>query len=320
MITSLITRKQQFEVALKDFLQAKYSGNSNTLLPAGLGKQGDDGSPLFNGIRYVMAGEGKRVRAILCELAAESCGSPRDHAFPAAFALEMVHAYSLVHDDLPIMDNDDFRRGRPTVHKVFGDAVALLVGDALLTDAFEVVASQPSIFNHPPNVTYPECEILPASTLIMLTKELATAAGSQGMVYGQNLDLFWTARAGHTIEDLNLLHLNKTGKLIGAATAMGAIVSRSSNEVIDGFRKFGQLIGLAFQINDDLIDELNSTGKTAGKDRIQGKLTYLTHLSEQKARELAHSVTEEAISAIKCFSLPIDPLIAFARELLQRNL
>jgi geranylgeranyl pyrophosphate synthase len=253
--------------------------------------------------RYALEGGGKRVRPLVCLLAAQAFGGSVEGALPAAIALEMAHTYSLVHDDLPCMDDDDLRRGRPTVHKVFGEATALLVGDALLTDAFAVVADAPG---------------LDAARRVALVRELASAAGGRGMVRGQALDLHWTARAGATAVDLDEVHALKTGRLLGAAAAMGAVSAGAEASASAAFRRFGALVGLAFQIRDDLLDERGGTGKSPGKDREQGKLTYLAVMSAPEAARAAARVTDEARGAIAGVGADTEPLVAFATELLER--
>ena len=255
-------------------------------------------------VRYVMQAGGKRVRPLVTMLAAEALGCDPIAALPAATAAEFVHTYSLVHDDLPCMDNDDFRRGRPTAHKQFGEAVALLAGDALLTDAFSIIAAAE--------------KIAPANRVVIV-KELADAAGGGGMVGGQALDLHWTARRGATREVLDELHLKKTGYLLGAAAAMGALSAAADHTVVERFRRFGRLLGLAFQIRDDLIDDLEATGKTRGKDKEAGKLTYLALMSTADAMAAADRLTEEALAILEFDGCRPARLKAVARALLVRR-
>jgi geranylgeranyl pyrophosphate synthase len=253
--------------------------------------------------RYVLTAGGKRVRPVLAMLAAEAAGAPAEAALPAALALEMVHTYSLVHDDLPCMDDDDLRRGRPTAHKVYGEAPALLAGDALLTDAFTVLAGAPAS----------------DGIRIGLVRELASAAGGAGMVLGQALDLHWTARSGATQKDLDAIHLRKTGYLLGAAAAMGALAGGAGPDAVDAFRSFGRLIGLAFQVQDDLLDDTAATGKSQGKDQRAGKLTYLARMSRADAARAAQAFTDEARAALAGRSLMTPELERFVTALLDRR-
>lgn len=292
---SVETLLSQFDDALATCLNQRYASTSGV----------DDA------VRYVMGNGGKRVRPALCLLSAEAVGGNPNLALPAALALEFVHTYSLVHDDLPCMDDDDVRRGKPTAHKVFGDANALLVGDALLTDAFAVLSDEGSLFGVP--------AALEATTRLALVRELALAAGGAGMVLGQSLDLRWTARAGAGKSQLDEIHRKKTGYLLGAAAAMGALAGGASPEVVRRFREFGRMTGLAFQILDDLLDDSDATGKTKGKDQASGKLTYLALITRAEAEQVADRCTRDAIAQIEGTALPTEALIRFAQKLLTRR-
>lgn len=233
---------------------------------------------LFTAMRYSLLGGGKRIRAALAALAAYG---EEELAMPAACAIEMVHAYSLIHDDLPSMDNDDFRRGKPSCHKAFDEATALLAGDALLTKAFEVVLETK---NNP----------------LLATLELAKAAGASGMVGGQVLDL---ASEGKNIsyDELKVVHSKKTGALITVALRMGALAAQRES-VLDKYTIYGEQLGLAFQITDDILDvtgDATLLGKTLGKDATQGKSTYPRLLGLEKSRQLANEAIEKAIVAIE---------------------
>lgn len=270
--------------------------------------------PLGEVIAYALTGRGKRVRPLLAMLAAEACGQPFAQALPAALALEFIHTYSLVHDDLPCMDNDDLRRGRPTTHKAFDEARALLAGDGLLTDAFAFLSNRFS-----PLVMAPEIN-LSAEIRLALIYELSTAAGSQGMVHGQALDLYWTGRGGASRHDLDAIHRHKTGYLIGAACAMGALSAAATPRLVSTFREFGELVGLAFQITDDLLDDSRESGKTLGKDRSSGKLTYLACMSADEAHSAAMFCTqraEELLAAARGDAAK--ELLLFSRLLLARR-
>ena len=212
-----------------------------------------EGSSLLNNaISYALRGEGKRVRPLLTLLVNYALGGNKESALPAAFAVEMMHTYSLVHDDMPILDNDDLRRGRKTVHVVFDQPTALLAGNSILTDLFSVI-SKPT-------------GSLSSEQKNLMIAELVEASGSKGMANGQILDLYWAQKQGYTKTDLDEIHLNKTGKLLGCSCALGALSVSSDFKTKESFQRFGELIGLSFQIIDDLLDVSTETGKSAGKD------------------------------------------------------
>ncbi len=254
--------------------------------------------------RYALAGQGKRIRPLLAMAAAAAVDSDWQNALPASMALEFVHTYSLVHDDLPCMDDDDMRRGRATTHKVFDEATALLVGDALLTDSFQILLDSAH---------------LSAPLALELVKTLSEAAGGRGMVYGQDLDMHWTGRSGFSAQDLDAIHLNKTGALIAAACAMGGIAGGASKENIAHLKTFGFKLGLAFQIIDDLLDKSTTTGKSQGKDAESGKLTYLSLMSGDEAKNRAERLTEEALQELMPFGDQGATLRLLAVKLLQRT-
>jgi geranylgeranyl pyrophosphate synthase len=224
----------------------------------------------------------------------------------SACAVEMIHTYSLIHDDLPCMDDDDLRRGRPTLHKVFGEATALLAGDALLTDAFSVLAG-----------TETHAETLLAQ--VSCVRILSAAAGSSGMVLGQSLDMANEAGAASSLSKVESIHRLKTGALIGAACAAGAAAAGATPGGISAFRESGETIGLAFQIMDDLLDSTSGTGKTAGKDAAAGKVTYLSELGLEKGRELVDELTVKAVSLLKTQGFSIGDWETFAKRLCNRQ-
>jgi geranylgeranyl diphosphate synthase type II len=241
---------------------------------------------LLEAMRYSLLAPGKRLRPILVALAAEACG-PGD-PWPAACAVEMIHAYSLIHDDLPAMDDDDLRRGLPTCHKKFGEALAILAGDALQARAFEVLADS-----------------YPAATAAACCKELALAAGAAGMVGGQVDDLAWENADGtqeRTVEVLEYLHLRKTGALIRASLKLGVLAGRAQDgppelELMERFEAYGRRLGLAFQITDDLLDvegDAGQAGKRVRKDAARGKLTYPGLLGTAESRRRAERLGREA--------------------------
>jgi geranylgeranyl diphosphate synthase type II len=269
-------------------------------------------SPLHNAVRYALSVGGKRIRPLICMQAAEAVGVKPTQALPAAVAVEMIHTYSLIHDDLPCMDNDDLRRGKPTTHKVFGDDIALLAGDALLTDAFFVLTS--SEIAQSLNTKFPALE-----HIVQQVQLLSMAAGGKGMVYGQACDLFWTARAGAKKDDLDTIHINKTGKLLGSAAALGAAAAGAPTDIINKFKEFGELTGLAFQIKDDLLDSEVGTGKSIGKDAEAGKLTYATTMSREASEKAASYYTSKALASLAATGLQTSRLESTAHMLLERT-
>ena len=254
--------------------------------------------------RYALSGQGKRIRPLLCFAAAEACGGSWHRALPAALALEFIHVYSLIHDDLPDLDNDDWRRGRLTTHKVFDVATALLAGDALLTDAFQILSQKDSNY---------------AKNGLEMVQILSLAAGGRGMVLGQDYDLQWTGRQGYQRSDLDHMHNHKTGALIAAACVLGGMTALASPEQLATLQKFGSTVGLAFQIIDDLLDDSLHTGKSLGKDARLGKLTYLSLMSPMEARELCTELTQGALELASSFATPGIPLASLAKALLTRK-
>ena len=238
--------------------------------------------PLYDSIQYSLLAGGKRLRPILCMEFCRICGRDWKAAAPFAAAIEMIHTYSLIHDDLPSMDNDDFRRGRPTNHKVYGEAMAILAGDALLTDAF-LSASEAKL-------THPEAMAL-----------LATCAGSSGMVGGQVLDIMSEERQISEEEILNI-QSRKTGGLIRAACGLGAIAGGASPEQVDAACRFADNLGLAFQIRDDMLDVIGTQeemGKGVGTDET--KNTFVRLYGLQKCEELVQKYTTDAVQALDLF-------------------
>jgi geranylgeranyl diphosphate synthase, type II len=261
---------------------------------------------LKDALNYTIGTPGKRIRSVLVLWCYELFSSKQDHnAEMASAAIELVHTYSLVHDDLPAMDNDDFRRGEPTCHKVFDEGTAILAGDALLTLAFEVLAR----------------EIEPAEIAIKLIGQLAHDAGPTGMIGGQMADLI----AEKNVCDKNTLeyiHIHKTAKMFRCAAAMGAICGGASKKQYDSLCEFGLKIGLCFQIADDILDVCASSeqlGKTAGKDAIAKKCTYPSVVGIEKAKEIQKKLTKEAIEALEPFGKKADKLRELANELLERK-
>lgn len=255
---------------------------------------------LVEAISYSLLGGGKRLRPALALGACELISGKDWPALPAACALEMIHTYSLIHDDLPAMDNDDLRRGRPTSHKVYGDALAILAGDGLLTMAFDIAAR-------------------PGNSAII--RELARAAGVEGMVGGQVLDLEDAGRP-RTLDELRRLHACKTGALIRGAVRTGAILGGAGDAALEALTRYGKNIGLAFQIADDILDVVGTEealGKPIGSDQAHAKSTYPAVLGLERARELAEEAVEDALSALGGFGPKADPFRALARYIIDRD-
>jgi len=262
---------------------------------------------LHRAMRYSLFAGGKRLRPILCLAAAEACGGKIGNALPLACAVECIHTYSLVHDDLPSMDDDDFRRGRPTCHKIFGDGIAILAGDALLTIAFEIVS------NAKPTSRY--------DTSILL-REIAVAAGSQKLIAGQVADL--EAEGKNVKRDqLQFIHENKTAAILKSSLRLGAMSANADARKLSAVTRFGQRLGLAFQIIDDILDVTQTSeilGKSAGKDVAAKKATYPAVIGLQKSRAEARRLTRQAHNALSVFSnRDADPLHALANYLLERE-
>ncbi len=261
---------------------------------------------LRKALDYTLSGPGKRIRSALilwcCELIA---GHETAEARTAAAAIEMVHTYSLVHDDLPAMDDDDLRRGRPTCHKAFDEATAILTGDGLLTLAFEVLADG----------------IGDAALAVKLISELARAAGPAGMIAGQVADLKAESTVG-TVAMLEYIHTNKTAKMFRCAAAMGALCGGASAEPLEILGQYGLKIGLGFQIADDILDVSASSeqlGKTAGKDLKAAKCTYPAVVGIEKAKELERKLAQEAVALLEPFGAKAAVLRQLALALLDRN-
>ncbi len=257
-------------------------------------------------MRYSLLSGGKRLRPLLCCAATEACGGGIRDAMPAACAVEMVHAYSLIHDDLPCMDDDDLRRGKPTSHKVFSEGIAVLAGDALLTQAFALLARAK------PRASF---------TAADLVAELAQAAGSRGLIAGQVADL--EAEGKMPSEPaLYFIHAAKTGMLLRAALKLGAMCAGATKARVAALDRFGFALGLAFQIQDDILDATQSAGKlgkTAGKDAAAGKMTFPALYGLEGSREAAVRWTDSAINHLKLFGAKGAVLRALAKKLLQRE-
>ena len=258
-------------------------------------------------MKHAVLNGGKRMRPLLTLAAAHAAGGDVLQALPAATAIELVHAYSLVHDDLPSMDDDDLRRGQPTVHIAFDEATAVLAGDALQTLAFETLGTAP----------------LPADVRIRLVTLLAKASGIAGMCGGQMIDLEGTGNASmHSLAALENLHAMKTGALIRAAVVMGALTAGASSDACAQLTGFADNLGLAFQIKDDILDiEADSAtlGKTAGKDVAQGKTTFPALIGMDASKARLQRLQEEMHASLRAFGEPADPLRFLLARVIDRT-
>lgn len=293
---------------LNDYLKGRkelIEAGLHRLVPGGDGKA----ATLFKARRYSLFAGGKRLRPILMLAAAESVGGSIEAMLPIACSVEMIHTYSLIHDDLPAMDNDDFRRGSPTSHRVFGEAVAILAGDALLTDAFGLMTS-PEVLR-----------AFPAEKLVEAIHEIACAAGSQGMVGGQLVDIE-SQGAQVDSEVLDFIHQNKTGALIRASVRVGALLAGGSAGQVEDISHYGRCAGLAFQIVDDILDvegDPAQLGKAAQADARKKKATYPSLFGLEESRRRARELVDEAINSLAQFGAKADPLRLVARYMIQRD-
>ena len=271
-------------------------------------------SVIHQAMRYSVMAGGKRIRPILAAAAAEACGATVEPIIRQLCALELIHTYSLVHDDLPALDNDDLRRGRKTSHVVFGEAVAILAGDALLTEAF-VWLSAPA-------------ESVEAERQLEAVRCVAEAVDSTGMIGGQVADLEaeHLRPADHDkeflLESLEFIHRNKTGRLLTASVLLGGLLANATQAQLDALRSYGEAVGLAFQIVDDLLDieeSAETLGKTAGKDLAQGKLTYPAVLGAQAARQRLSTLLDTALQSADMIGGPVNYLGALARYICVRR-
>ena len=262
---------------------------------------------LHKAMRYSLFAGGKRLRPILCLAAAEACRGKVSNALPLACALECIHTYSLVHDDLPSMDNDDYRRGRPTCHKVFGEGIAVLAGDALLTIAFEIVS---------------RAKPAPRHDMSILLREIAVAAGSQKLIAGQVADLEAEGRKVKR-DQLRFIHENKTAAILKSSIRLGAMSANADAKKLRAVTQFGHGLGLAFQVIDDILDVTQSSeilGKSAGKDIAAKKATYPAVIGLEKSRAEARRLTRQAHDALSVFrDGEAEPLHCLANYLLERE-
>ncbi len=290
---------------LKEYL-AEAAAKTDAALDAFLPKAKERPATIHAAMRYSVFAGGKRLRPVLCLAAAEACGGDPIDALPPACALELMHTYSLVHDDLPAMDDDDLRRGRPTCHKVYGEGMAVLCGDALLTEAFIVLAKTAATKRY--------------STRDYLT-ELAETGGSRKLIGGQVMDLEGEGKS-LTKRDLVRIHEAKTAALLTSSLRLGGMTANATPARLDALTHFGQALGLAFQVIDDILDVTQSTevlGKTAGKDQAVEKSTYPAILGLEASRQEAARLTRAAMLALKPFGAKGTRLREIAAHLLHRE-
>jgi geranylgeranyl diphosphate synthase type II len=286
----------------KDFFEREFY----KLLPT----ENSIGKNVFDAMQYSAKAPGKRIRPILVFAAAELVGGNVNDVLPFACAIECIHTYSLIHDDLPAMDDDDLRRGAPTCHKAYDEATAILAGDGLLTLAFEIVSDKKNFGN------------LSYDKILESINIMATASGAFGMVGGQMGDIFMEGREDITPENVFWIHSRKTGKIINASLEIGARLSSANEIEIEHIKKFGENLGLAFQVKDDLLDiegDSKITGKPVGSDKKKKKLTFLHVYGVEKSRQMLYDFRDNAIKSLEFLGEKAIPLISLARYVAERD-
>jgi geranylgeranyl diphosphate synthase type II len=264
---------------------------------------------LIASMKYSLFAGGKRLRPILCLAGAEAVGGEEADSLPVACALELIHTYSLIHDDLPVMDNDDLRRGKPTNHKVFGEATALLAGDGLLTEAFSLMTKM--------ELT----ERLSPFALLKVIGLISRASGYQGMIGGQLVDIQSEGKSANA-SLVEFIHTHKTGALITAAVAAGAILGGGDDTQIGAITSYGEKIGLAFQISDDILDiegDSSVMGKSVGADEQKGKITYPAAVGLSRSKDIRAALVEAAVESLEIFDYRADPLRHLAGYIVERK-
>jgi geranylgeranyl diphosphate synthase type II len=290
---------------LTAFLEAS-TREVNQALDRFLPRESVKPATIHRSMRYSLFAGGKRLRPALCLAAARACGGRTADALPLACAVECIHTYSLIHDDLPAMDNDDFRRGKPTNHKVFGEGIAVLAGDALLTQAFQVAA---------------QCRGWPRYSHQDVIRELAMAAGSRQLIAGQVADLEGEGK-DTSAGQLKYIHERKTSALLCCAVRLGGMSANCSPRQLQALTRFGYYVGLAFQVIDDILDVTQTSerlGKTAGKDARAQKATYPAIVGLEQSRHIADRLTRQAFLALRGFDARAGALRSLAAYLLQRD-
>ena len=264
---------------------------------------------VIESMNYSLFAGGKRIRPILCIAGAETIGGSAEDVLPFACAIELIHSYSLIHDDLPVMDNDDLRRGKPTNHKVFGEAIAILAGDGLLTLSFNLMAG------------YGANRRVKKAPLLRAIELIASAAGYRGMVGGQALDIIYEGKDPDPAV-VEYIHRHKTGALMAASVTAGAILAGGSEEEEKSINRYGQQIGLAFQIADDILNiegNRNITGKGTGSDESRGKITYPSVFGIAESKRIQRQLISHAIEALKGFDNRAEPLRKLAQYIIERS-
>ena len=266
-------------------------------------------SKLSEAIRYSLFAEGKRLRPVLCLIACETFNNDCKKALPIACALEMIHTYSLIHDDLPSMDDDSLRRGIPTNHSVYGEALAILAGDSLLTDAFNLIVDKGLLAGIDPDI------------LLEIIKRISCAAGSEGMILGQTFDINFEGNSNISTDEINMMHSLKTGKLIEASIISGALIGGAVDSDLNKLSLYSQFIGLAYQVVDDILDQQggDKIGKNLDSDKKKDKQTYLSILGVDKSKRVVSELTEKAISSLEGVDGNISRLIEVAEYLGKRK-
>ena len=293
------------DVELKQYLEARRLIVEEALEVA-LPQQDGPASRVVEAMRYSLFAGGKRLRPILCLAASESVGGEIQTAMPAGCALEMIHTYSLIHDDLPAMDDDDLRRGKPTNHKVFGEAIAILAGDGLLTEAFVLLS---------------DYHFLLPERAVQVIGVIAEAASYRGMVGGQVVDMLSQNKPAD-LETVQQMHSRKTAALIAAATESGALAGKGSEAQVAALARYGRGIGLAFQIADDILDiegDSELLGKTTGADEARGKVTYPAAVGLERSRQAAKEMVDDALAALEGFDDRANPLRSLAHYIITRK-
>ncbi len=297
------------KISIDDYLKARKKIVDEALdryLP------GEDTFPpaIFESVRYSVFAGGKRIRPILCMASAETVGGNIETVLPVACALELIHTYSLIHDDLPAMDDDDYRRGKPTNHKVFGEDIAILAGDALLTEAFHLMSKREFT------------DKISSDRLLAVIGDISEAAGFFGMVGGQVVDV---QSEGKEVgeETLNYIHTHKTAEMIAASVRAGAVLSGGSENKTGALSDYGRNIGLAFQIADDILDiegKQEILGKDIGSDRSRGKVTFPAIFGLEASRKKARDLVDRALADITQFDSRAEPLRMIATFIIERSL
>ncbi|ABY94756.1 farnesyl-diphosphate synthase [Thermoanaerobacter thermohydrosulfuricus] len=263
---------------------------------------------IYEAMRYSVFAGGKRLRPVLCLSSCELLGGDIKKALPVACAIELIHTYSLIHDDLPAMDNDDLRRGKPTNHKVYGEAIAILAGDGLLNLGYEVLVRH--ALEHPEDY----------ERILKATNEIATASGCKGIIGGQVVDIL-SQNTELTYEELKFMHEHKTGALIEASVCAGAYIAGATEEEIHALREYARLIGFAFQIKDDILDvigEEEKLGKKVGSDKEKGKFTFVNIFGLEKSQEMVVELTQNAIKILDRFGEKAEFLKELSNYLIER--